>query len=147
MMHNPSATLLRKRGGVGLTIVTALIALIFFFPVLIALVNSFKPKGEIIASALTLPVSPTLENYKAVIEASDFPKAFAGSCLVTGGGIILNLIISSLAGYALSRWRSVWADVLTLLFLSSMFVPFHTIMIALLMTAKQLHSLNKFFLR
>ena len=139
MMHNPSATLLRKRGGVGLTIVTALIALIFFFPVLIALVNSFKPKGEIIASALTLPVSPTLENYKAVIEASDFPKAFAGSCLVTGGGILLNLIISSLAGYALSRWRSVWADVLTLLFLSSMFVPFHTIMIALLMTAKQMH--------
>ena len=40
-MHNPSATLLRKRGGVGLTIVTALIALIFFFPVLIALALVF----------------------------------------------------------------------------------------------------------
>ena len=46
--------------------------------------------------------------------------------------------MSALAGYALSRWKSKWADVITLVFLSSMFVPFHTIMIALLTTARDL---------
>lgn len=139
LIQHRQKSLTRQRRGIGITIVTAVIALVFSFPVLIAVVNSFKPKGEIIASALSLPKSPTLDNYLTVIEASNFPAAFFNSCLVTGGGIVLNLVVSTLAGYALARWKSVWSNVLTLLFLSSMFVPFHTIMIALLTTAKGMH--------
>lgn len=128
----------KHKKGVGITVFTALIALIFFFPVLMAIINSFKTRGEILASAIALPTTPTLANYAAVIEATDFIKVFFNSCLVTGGGIVLNLLVSALAGYALARWRSKWANILTLLFLSSMFVPFHTIMIALLSTARDL---------
>lgn len=128
----------KHKKGVGITVFTALIALIFFFPVLMAIINSFKTRGEILASAIALPTAPTLANYAAVIEATDFIKVFFNSCLVTGGGIVLNLLVSALAGYALARWRSKWANILTLLFLSSMFVPFHTIMIALLSTARDL---------
>lgn len=128
----------KHKEGVGITVFTALIALIFFFPVLMAVINSFKTQGEILASAVALPMVPTLANYAAVIEATDFIKVFFNSCLVTGGGIVLNLLVSALAGYALARWRSKWANILTLLFLSSMFVPFHTIMIALLTTARDL---------
>ena len=128
----------KHKKGVGITVFTALLALIFFFPVLMAVINSFKTRGEILASAIALPTAPTLANYAAVIEATDFIKVFFNSCLVTGGGIVLNLLVSALAGYALARWRSKWANILTLLFLSSMFVPFHTIMIALLTTARDL---------
>lgn len=128
----------KHKKGVGITVFTALIALIFFFPVLMAIINSFKTRGEILASAIALPTAPTLANYAAVIEATDFIKVFFNSCLVTGGGIVLNLLVSALAGYALARLRSKWANILTLLFLSSMFVPFHTIMIALLTTARDL---------
>ncbi len=127
-----------KHKGIGVTILIGLIALLFSFPVLIAVINSFKNKGEILASALALPIVPTLENYASVIEATDFVKVFFNSCLVTGGGILLNLFVSALAGYALARWRSKWANILTLIFLSSMFVPFHTIMIALLTTARDM---------
>lgn len=35
-----------QRRGVGITVVTALIALVFFFPVLIAVLNSFKDQGR-----------------------------------------------------------------------------------------------------
>lgn len=128
----------KHKKGVGITVFTALIALIFFFPVLMAVINSFKTRGEILASAIALPSAPTFANYAAVIEATDFVKVFFNSCLVTGGGIVLNLLVSALAGYALARWRSKWANMLTLFFLSSMFVPFHTIMIALLTTARDL---------
>lgn len=129
---------LEKNRGLGISIVTLCIAVIYFFPVLIAVVNSFKDKGEILASAIALPVKPTLENYAEVVRATDFVQVFLNSCFVTGGSIVLNLAVSSLAGYALSRWKSKMANVLTLLFLSSMYVPFHTIMIALLETARQL---------
>lgn len=104
----------KRRNGIGITIVTALIALIFFFPVLMAVINSFKTRGEILASAIALPSAPTFANYAAVIEATDFVKVFFNSCLVTGGGIVLNLLVSALAGYALARWRSKWANMLTL---------------------------------
>lgn len=130
--------MLKKKSSVGVTALTALLALVWFVPVLVAVINSFKTKGEILASAIALPIIPTLDNYVTVVEATDFVKVFINSCLVTGGGIVLNLIVSALAGYALARWRSKWANILTLLFLSSMFVPFHTIMIALLTTARDL---------
>ena len=128
-----------------LTAATALIALFFFFPILIAVVNSFKTKGEILTSALSLPAVPSFDNYKTVLQATDFVKVFLNSLVLTGGGVLLNLIVSSLAGYAMARWRSKWSNVITLLFLSSMFVPFHTIMIALLTTAKDLRLTGHLF--
>lgn len=70
--------------GLGITVVTLLIALIFFFPVLIAVINSFKTKGEILASAIALPAAPAWENYVAVVAATDFLQVFLNSCLVTG---------------------------------------------------------------
>lgn len=131
-----------KRNNLKTLIITALallLAAIYLFPVLIAILNSFKSKGEILTSAISFPSKITLQNYSTVISASNFLGAFFNSILVTGGGIILNLIISLPAGYALSRWKSRIADLLLYVFLSSMFVPFHTIMIALLTTAKNLH--------
>lgn len=127
-----------RRGSVRMTIIVATIALIYFAPVVLAIMNSFKTKGEIIASAIALPQRISFDNYRVVLEASDFGLAFFNSCRVTLGGILLNLFVSALAGYALARWKSRWANFITLLFLSSMFVPFHTIMIALLTTAKDI---------
>lgn len=125
----------KRSNGRVITLLTFCIALIYFFPVVIAVVNSFKDKGEILASAIALPKNPTLENYAQVMNATDFVQVFFNSCFVTGGTILLNLTVSSLAGYALARWKVKGAGVLTLLFLSSMYVPFHTIMIALLEAA------------
>ncbi|MFH1513380.1 MAG: carbohydrate ABC transporter permease [Bacillota bacterium] len=129
----------KPKGGAAVTLLAWLIALAVLLPVAVAVLNSLKTKGEIIASPLLPPGSPTLDNYRVVIAQSNFIAAFFNSVLITGGGIVLNLLISLPAGYALARWQSRMAGVLTILFLSSMFVPFHTIMIALLTTAKALH--------
>ena len=80
-----------------------------------------------------------LNTEKTIIETADFPKALLNSCILTAGVVVLNLIVSSLAGYALAKWKSRWSACFMLLFLSSMFVPFHTIMISLLSTARDLH--------
>ena len=127
------------KGGYAITILVGVIAVLYFFPVLIAIVNSFKTKGEILTSAISFPSRPTFENYKTIIETADFPKALLNSCILTAGVVVLNLIVSSLAGYALAKWKSRWSACFMLLFLSSMFVPFHTIMISLLSTARDLH--------
>lgn len=127
-----------KKKTMFITVFVAFLALLYLLPVLIAILNSFKSKGEILTSAIALPVKPTLDNYRVVIEKSGFLSALCGSLIVTGGGIALNLCVSLMAGYALARWKNRLASAITLLFLSSMFVPFHTIMIALLTTVKAL---------
>lgn len=136
---------MKKRSERIATFTALLIALVFLFPVLIALMNSFKTKGAILSSALALPYAPTLENYRLVMEKSNFLASFINSLVVTAGGILLNLAISLPAGYTLARWRSRLSGMLALLFLSSMFVPFHTIMIALLTTAKSLGITGSMF--
>ena len=88
------------KGGYAITILVGVIAVLYFFPVLIAIVNSFKTKGEILTSAISFPSRPTFENYKTIIETADFPKALLNSCILTAGVVVLNLIVSSLAGYA-----------------------------------------------
>lgn len=133
----------RKKKGLGITILAFAIAAAFLFPIFIAVINSLKDKGEILRSALAFPSSLNLENYKTVLAKSGFVKAFLGSCFVTGGGIVLNLAVSSMAGYALARWKSRWSAFLTIFLLASMFVPFHTIMITLLKTAKSLGLTGK----
>lgn len=132
-----------KNKGIGMTFLAFAIAAAFLFPIFIAVINSLKDKGEILRSALALPSGLYLENYRRVLTESGFFKAFLGSCAVTGGGIVLNLTVSSMAGYALARWKSPWSAFLTVFLLSSMFVPFHTIMITLLKTAKWLGLTGK----
>ncbi|MCE5188411.1 MAG: carbohydrate ABC transporter permease [Eubacteriales bacterium] len=132
-----------NRKGLGVTALAFVFAAVFLFPIFIAVVNSLKDKGEILRSALALPARLNLENYELVLTKSGFLKAFFGSCFVTGGGIVLNLAVSSMAGYALARWKSRWSAFLTVFLLSSMFVPFHTIMITLLKTAKALGLTGK----
>jgi len=132
-----------NRKGLGVTALAFVFAAVFLFPIFIAVINSLKDKGEILRSALALPARLNLENYELVLTKSGFLKAFFGSCFVTGGGIVLNLTVSSMAGYALARWKSRWSAFLTVFLLSSMFVPFHTIMITLLKTAKALGLTGK----
>lgn len=64
------------KGGYAITILVGVIAVLYFFPVLIAIVNSFKTKGEILTSAISFPSRPTFENYKQ----SSKPQTFRKRC-------------------------------------------------------------------
>ena len=129
----------KKQGRLGRFILTMLLyvfAFIYMLPVIIAVMNSFKDKRAILISAVTPPASLYLENYKEVIMKANFLSVFFNSIILTCASVILLILVSSLAGYAIARWRSKLADLLMLVFLTALFVPFHTIMVTLLKTAK-----------
>lgn len=69
--------------------------------------NSFKTNLEIQASPFGLPARPALENYANAIAMADLPRLFLNSILVAAGTVALNLLVSSMAGFALARenWR------------------------------------------
>lgn len=120
-------------------------ALLYLFPICIAVINSFKKTGEILASTIALPKALYLDNYRTVFTEVKFLQVFFNSVLITFLSIGLIIAVGALAGYAIARWRSRAANVFMLLFLSAMFVPFHTIMITLMQTASALHATGKFW--
>jgi len=122
-----------------------LFAILYLFPVGVAVLNSFKKTGEIIASTIAWPKALNWENYRTVFTEVKFVHVFLNSVLVTALSIGLIIAVGALAGYAIARWRSRTANIFMLLFLSAMFVPFHTIMITLMQTASTLHATGKFW--
>ena len=64
------------------------------------------------------PSRTTLENYHTVLAASDFPRFFSNSLIVSISTALLVTVVASLAGYSLSRFHfrgKAWVSLLLLL--------------------------------
>lgn len=113
-------------------------ALFFFLPIYMAVVNSFKSQKEIFNSVLALPKSFGFKNYDYVMHSVDLFQSFANSLVVTVIGVGGMIILGAMAGYKLSRTPGKLSGGVFFLFLASMMIPFHVIMITLSQVAKHL---------
>ncbi len=77
------------------------------FPLLWLVLNSLKTNLELQSSPFALPARPAFENYANAIAMAELPRLFLNSVIVAAGTVLLNLIVSSMAGFVLSResWR------------------------------------------
>jgi len=114
-------------------------ALMAMFPIYMAILNSFKSDGEMFRSFIALPQSISFANYREAFVRLDMLSSSLNSATVSILGIAGILLCASLAGYKLSRTSGRISAFLFLLFVSSMLVPFHSIMIPLTRMAKALH--------
>jgi ABC-type glycerol-3-phosphate transport system permease component len=85
--------------------ILCLIALFALAPLLWAISSAFKPDSEIMTSLSLIPSAPTFEHFRVVIEETQFGLWFRNSLVVALGTTALSVVIGSLAGYAMSRWR------------------------------------------
>ena len=69
------------------------------------LINTSLKTGSDLTSAKIVPPNPSLDNYKAIFEDSNFTKALRNSVIVSTLTTICALIVGSFAGYALARLR------------------------------------------
>lgn len=115
--------------------------LICLFPLIMALLNSFKTKSEMFTSILALPVKLQLDNYARSLSKMHYLRSFTNTVVITAGGITGIVLFGSLAGWALCRIRTRLAVLIFSLFVFSMLIPFHAIMIPLYRVA-QLFNLS-----
>lgn len=80
--------------------VLAMTALAMSFPVVWALITSFKPPPEVFSPA-PLPVSPTLDNYANVLAAWPAPTLVANTFVMSGGVAFGQLVIATVAAFGL----------------------------------------------
>jgi len=111
-------------------------ALFTCFPIYMAVVNSFKTQGEMFESFVALPTKLHFENYSQAFEKINLLNSSLNSVIVSVIGIGGIVFCSALAGYKLSRTRGKLSNFIFLLFVASMLVPFHSIMIPLTRMAK-----------
>lgn len=129
----------RKRiGEAGLFLITLLVALLFFFPILFNLMSAFKSNGEIMRDAIAFPTSLYLENFRYLLTETEFPRAILNSLILTAVSIVLQILIIPMAGYAIERRQAKWTNFVFLYFLAGMMIPFQAYMIPLFKELKML---------
>ena len=79
------------------------------FPILLLVLASLRPAREIFAFPPRLVFTPTVANYARLLERwPDFWDALMNSLIITLGATLLTVMVTTLAGYAYSRYRSRW---------------------------------------
>src|SRR3954453_9104879 len=76
--------------------------LIVVLPIYWIIVTSFKTRANYFSTNPFLPASPTLDNYRFVIE-QDFISFFVNSVIVTVGATVPAVAVSFMAAYAIGR--------------------------------------------
>ncbi len=102
------------------------------FPMYIMVVNSFKSRAEIFTDTMGLPKSLNFSYYISAMEKMNFLKALSNSLFVTVISIVLIIVLSSMASWALARSDSKLANFVLYTFVVTMLVPFQSVMIPLM---------------
>ena len=96
----------RLPAAVGLHAVAAAYVLFALLPLYWTFKISVTPGALLYAEGITFwPSAATIENYSRVLGASDFPRYFLNSVLVSVTTAVLVTLVAAAAGYALSRFR------------------------------------------
>lgn len=115
-----------------LSIAALAVGIVFVSPLYLVFVNSVKTVREIYLSPLGLPVEISWNNFGRVMEKIDFGQSLKNSLFFVVFGVAGLLVICSMAAYRLARHRTRVNKFVYLLLVSSILVPFQTVMIPLI---------------
>lgn len=136
---------MKKLNGKKLTlgILGIILALIWVSPFYLMVVNSFKTKKEIFASPLAMAKSINLNNYTEAAGDLNFLHTFMNSLIITVVSVVIIIVFSSMAAYALSRVKSKVSTVVFFIFVAAMLIPFQAVMIPMVSLFGKLGMLNR----
>lgn len=105
-------------------IILILLAVFFSFPFFWVLSTSFKTAVDVFAwPPKWIPKPSTLENYQVVMKKLPIARYFLNTMIITGLGIVFNVILSALAAYPLARLNFKGRNFLFTLILLPMMIP------------------------
>jgi len=149
---NTSRTLgASRRAAVAIVKYAVLVALLVFIvaPFLFMLTAAFMPARDIIAMPYRwIPKSLYTQNFVKAIAGNDrsylFFRSFVNSLVVASVVTVTTMFIASLTGYSLSKFTFPGRDVVFMLIMATMMIPFEAIMIPLQVVSTQLKLTNTF---
>lgn len=134
-----------KTGKLIATILLGLVCIYTLLPIIFAFINSFKPYSEMMTSFLSFPSSLDFSNYAKAWKVANYQTSFFVSLFITVFSTAGVILFASMAAYKLARTKTKLSGALFLLFVFSMTIPFHAIMIPLVQLANKLKMAQSLF--
>lgn len=128
----------RGAGNAFIFLVLIIASIFTLFPIYMALLNSFKPDGEMLTNIMSIPTRLDFRNYVDAYHKIDYMNSFGNTIVVTIIGVAGIILFASMAGYKMSRTPGKLSSFLFGLFVLSSLIPFHSIIISLVKIAKEL---------
>lgn len=119
-----------------------LLGFVFILPVLLIVMNAFKPNGEILTSFISLPGGLYLDNFTQALETMNFWVVFKNTVFVTVCTVLLAGSVSFFGAYGISHLKGKVSDGFYILFVLGQIIPFHTVMIPISVMATRMHLNN-----
>ncbi|WP_430413665.1 carbohydrate ABC transporter permease [Lederbergia citrea] len=112
-----------------------IVSLIALFPILSLLLSSFRPSSELMRNGISLTVdfsTLNIKNYQYIFtEAGNYWTWYGNSLILSVITVVLSLFFSSMVGYALALYDFKGRNVLFMLVLFILMVPFEILMLPL----------------
>ena len=126
-----------------LTVVFAMLSIVWLFPIFEVVINSFKENSFVNLNPFALPNEESyvgLANYIKGMTFGNYPflKSVSYSLLITIVSVALILLCCSMSAWYIARVNSAVSNIFYYLCLFSMIVPFQMVMFTLTFTADQL---------
>jgi len=144
---------MKKSKGVkngALFVILSAISAFFIIPLAWILSSSLRPAGSLYqyANPLTwrtfFPSAITLENYRKIFVDLLFGRALANSLIVSFATVILSVLVSSMAGFALAKFKFRGKNMVFAIVLITFMVPFESIVIPLYVLVRSMRLDNSF---
>lgn len=86
----------------------------------------------------------TLQNYIEVLTRHNFLRFFMNSCIIVFGGVVINVLFSSLAGFAFAKKHFPGNNKIFFIYLMTLMIPSQVTMISLYIIMRNLGWMNDF---
>lgn len=114
--------------------VLLLCAVLFLLPFFILLINSVKPLRDITLNPLAMPHSLVLTNFSRAWKVLSIPLIMRNSAIITFSSVLLIILFSSMATYWMERHPTLFSRILNVCLITSLLIPFASLMIPLVKT-------------
>lgn len=122
-----------------------LVAAILIYPLYMVIVNSFRSNMDIMMDPFGLPDSLDLSNYIKAWTDGQLYSMYQNSAIVTFASVALIILFSSLIGFVMTRDDFRFRNVLFVLFLIGMTIPFQVGIIPLYLQMSKMHLTDSRF--
>lgn len=135
---------MKKFKNIWIHAILIFVSLLSIFPFIWLISTSLKGNGENIFAypPSIIPTDFTLTNYSGVWQKVDFVRYFINSMIVAGGTVLLNLILSAMAGYPLARMEFKGKKITFFAVLATIMIPFQAIMLPVYLITLKLHLVD-----
>ncbi|MGK9147126.1 carbohydrate ABC transporter permease [Plantibacter flavus] len=122
------------------------VTLAIMLPIIIIVLTAFKPVAEVNAYPPTLlPAEWTFDNFTRIFSDLPFLRLIGNSIVFAGGVTVLALVFDSLAAYALARLDFRGSNVLLIVIIASLMIPFQATLIPIYQLVSDLGWVNTFW--